>query len=103
MGMGGVARSVHVADAFVWRGMKGMAAVRPGRRGKGLGRRAPAYPPPIVAAPPRSTNEVLSGLSDVQWAAFVGQLRERIGEALREGRWATSGPNMGTVAMSLPY
>jgi hypothetical protein len=64
------------------------------------------YPPPVIRAPPRATNEVLSGLSDKQWQAFMKELLGYMDDALRPGKGAWRGASqaagLGTVAMSCP-
>lgn len=64
------------------------------------------YPPPVIRAPPRATNEVLSGLSDKQWQAFMRELLAYMDDALRPGKGAWRGASqaagLGTVAMSCP-
>lgn len=64
------------------------------------------YPPPVIRAPPRSTNEVLSGLSAQQWQAFMQELLAYMDDALRPGRGAWRGASqaagLGNVAMSCP-
>lgn len=72
----------------------------------GTGVHKAMYPPPVIRAPPRATNEVLSGLSDKQWQAFMKELLSYMDDALRPGKGAWRGASqaagLGTVAMSCP-
>jgi hypothetical protein len=114
-----VARSVQAnGDGWMLRGLKGKAGlatvgrcmnVKKGpsaaaRRRTGVHRNM--YPPPVVRAPPRAANEVLRGLSEVQWAAFMEELLVYMDDALRPGKGAWRGASqaagLGTVAMSCP-
>lgn len=114
-----VARSVQVAGGgWMFRDLKakgGLATV--GRcvnvqKGPSAGPRRRTglhkamYPPPVIRAPPRATNEVLSGLSEQQWQAFMQELLAYMDDALRPGRGAWRGASqaagLGTVAMSCP-
>jgi hypothetical protein len=78
-------------------------AVGPRRR---TGVHRTMYPPPVIRAPPRATNEVLSGLSAQQWQAFMQELLAYMDDALRPGRGAWRGASqaagLGNVAMSCP-
>ncbi|KAI8470099.1 MAG: phosphatidylinositol 3 and 4-kinase-domain-containing protein [Monoraphidium minutum] len=96
----GVARSVYASGGFMWRPPP-KAGLRTQSPRRALGARA-AYPPPVVAAPPRSTSEVLSGLGEEQWAAFMGHLAAIIDDHLRSGAWRQAGAAPTSVAMSCP-
>lgn len=99
----GIARSVHATDGFLWRGMKGTALKAATRTSKRVGRHAPqVYPPPVLAAPPRSTNEVLSNMSDGQWQVFMRELTALMDEALASGAWKQVHSAPVAVAMSCP-
>jgi hypothetical protein len=99
---GAVARSVYAGNGFMWRApSKTTTGVRAQSPRRALGAR-PAYPPPVMAVPPRSTSEVLSGLSEEQWAAFMERLTAIMDEQLRGGGWTQSAANPTTVAMSCP-
>ncbi|KAF8072520.1 PI4KG7 [Scenedesmus sp. PABB004] len=117
------ARSAHVGD-WLHGGLaaaKAAAAAAQGRcglaGGKKRGAPAPAsrrrsglhramYPPPVVRAAPRATNEVLGGLSGAAWAAFMAELHAVMDEALRPGvgawRRASEAAGLGAAAMSCP-
>jgi hypothetical protein len=101
-GPGGVARSVF-GGGFMWRPPK-PAGGRPRARSprRALGRRGAAYPPPVVAAPPRPAAEALSGLGDDAWADFVRELGAVIDDALRSGAWSAAAAGPVSVAMSCP-
>ncbi len=64
------------------------------------------YPPPVVRAAPRATNEVLSGLGEEQWDAFMRELHAYMDAALRAGtgswRRASEAAGLGGAAMSCP-
>lgn len=113
------ARSVHMGDGWMFRGLKPQAAaalmqrcsvngakkgVAGARRRTGL--QGAMYPPPVVRAAPRSANEVLSGLSGEQWAAFMAELELYMDEALRPGvgswRRASEAAGFGGAALSCP-
>jgi len=97
-----VARSVYAGTGFMWRGpSKTTSGVRAQSPRRALGARA-AYPPPVMAVPPRSTSEVLSGLTDEQWDAFMTQLVCIMDEQLRNGSWSQAAAAPMTVAMSCP-
>lgn len=113
-----VARSMQIGgDGWMFRDLKtkaGLATVGrcmnvkkasvAGRRRTGVHKAM--YPPPVIRAPPRATNEVLSGLSEQQWQAFMRELLAYMDDALRPGRGAWRGASqaagLGTVAMSCP-
>jgi hypothetical protein len=120
------ARSMHLADNDTWifRQMKAKAsavvvgrsstskkpnavaaAAAAGRRSTGVRVARVMYPPPVVRAAPRATNEVLSGLSDEQWKAFMAELVGYMQRALREsGEWrqASKAAGLPSAAMSCP-
>lgn len=115
-GAGDMARSMQVASGgWMFRDLKaGLATVGrcmnvkktaggPRRR---TGLHKAMYPPPVIRAPPRSTNEVLGGLSEQQWQAFMQELLAFMDDALRPGKGAWRGASqaagLGTVAMSCP-
>jgi hypothetical protein len=83
---------------------KSAAAAAAARRRSGVPR--VMYPPPVVRAAPRKSNEVLSGLSEEQWAAFVAELQAYMDDALRPatGSWrrAYAATGLGAAAMSCP-
>jgi hypothetical protein len=116
-----LARSVHVGEVWMFRGLKTKAGAAAGliqrcnvngsKKGPGAARRRTGlqgaiYPPPVVRAAPRSTNEVLTGLSEEQWAAFMAELQTYMNEALRPGtgswRRASEAAGFGGAAMSCP-
>lgn len=115
-----VARSVHMSEGWMFRGLKTKAAaagliqrctVNGSKKGAAAARRRTGlqcamYPPPVVRAAPRSTNEVLTGLSEEQWAAFMAELQLYMDEALQPGtgnwRRASEAAGFGGVAMSCP-
>jgi hypothetical protein len=83
---------------------KSAAAAAAARRRSGVQR--VMYPPPVVRAAPRKSNEVLSGLSEEQWVAFVAELQAYMDDALRPatGSWrrAYAATGLGAAAMSCP-
>jgi hypothetical protein len=113
-----VARSMQIGgEGWMFRDLKtkaGLATVgrcmdvkkasAAGRRRTGIHKAM--YPPPVIRVPPRATNEVLSGLSEQQWQAFMRELLAYMDDALRPGRGAWRGASqaagLGTVAMSCP-
>jgi len=74
------------------------------RRRTGINRTM--YPPPVIRAPPKATNEVLSGLSQQQWQDFMQELLAYMDDALRPGKGAWRGASqaagLGAAAMSCP-
>jgi hypothetical protein len=95
-----VARSVYAGNGFMRRPPP-KAPMRAQSPRRALGARV-TYPPPVVAAPPRSTSEVLSGLSEEQWAGFLGHLGAIVEEHLCSGTWKQAGAPPAAVAMSCP-
>eukprot|EP00879_Flechtneria_rotunda_P003896 GHRR01004136.1.p1 GENE.GHRR01004136.1~~GHRR01004136.1.p1 ORF type:complete len:856 (+),score=330.29 GHRR01004136.1:2389-4956(+) len=121
-GLPPVARSVHMGGVGGWmfRGLKAKAnsaalgsevdskktAVTAAAVRRRSGVQPIMYPPPVVRAPPRATNEVLTGLAGAQWAAFMVELKAYMDEALRPGtgswRRASEAAGIGAAAMSCP-
>lgn len=97
------AQAVH-ARCTMTGSKKGAAAAAAVRRRTGV--QCVMYPPPVVRAAPRKCNEVLSGLSEEQWAAFVAELQAYMDDALRPatGCWrrAYAATGLGAAAMSCP-
>lgn len=94
-----VARSV--CAGFMYRPSKAIGGARTQSPRRALG--APtAYPPPVVAVPPRSTSEVLVGLDDAQWGAFMRHLVAFMDEQLSNGAWRAAASAPLSVAMSCP-
>lgn len=96
-----VARSVYAGNGFMWRPPPKAGGIRSQSPRRALGARA-AYPPPVMAVPPRSTSEVLLGLSDAQWELFMAQLVAIIDDQLASDAWKQAAAAPMTVAMSCP-
>jgi hypothetical protein len=96
------AQAVHARCTMT--GSKKSAAAAAARRRSGV--QHVMYPPPVVRAAPRKSNEVLSGLSEEQWAAFIVELQAYMDDALRPatGSWrrAYAATGLGAAAMSCP-
>lgn len=122
-----MASSVHMGEIWMLHGLKAKAAAAAAqarctvsgsskktsaaaaaarRRSGVVGMRRFMYPPPVVRAAPRKSNEVLSGLSEEQWVAFMAELAAYMDEALTPatGRWrrASEAAGLGGAAMSCP-
>lgn len=93
-----MARSVHTADGFLWRGVKGRGSMK--RHSKA--RVTKAYPPPVLTMAPASVNDVFSKVDEARWEHFVGVLMELIDGALASGVWRQGASAPGGVAMSCP-
>jgi hypothetical protein len=115
-GPGALASSMYSTGGLLWRGRQGQrvgykaGGVAGGAGGKkrggvgaGGGRRLTgAYPPPVVAAPPRAVNEVLSAMSAEAWEAFMEELGRVMEDLLASGAWRRQLPSSGGAAMSCP-
>jgi hypothetical protein len=121
-GLPPIARSVQLGENWMLQGLKAKAAqavharctmtgskksaaaAAAARRRNGVQR--VMYPAPVVRAAPRKSNEVLSGLSEEQWVAFVAELQAYMDDALRPatGSWrrAYAATGCGAAAMSCP-
>lgn len=114
-----IARSVQMADGWMYRNLKAKPAAALAERcvlnsskkatagaRRRTGLQCAMYPPPVVRAAPKSANEVLSGLSEDQWVAFMAELQSYMDEALHAatGSWRRASQAAGLVgaAMSCP-